>query len=185
MIYIQYFFMALITIPLTLLALVLAPVLPLFASSDGWLPRWLWWFQTPDNSLDGDQGWITEHWQFRYSLPHNLCVYVGRVGWLIRNPAYAFGVRYLSFPDTATFTGDNTIGDNQTAKEGWVFVKAAGLFQYVYIKRIGQTQKCLYVNLGWNLRGLIGRDLHPSEHYEATFVFSPRISGYDSNTARG
>ena len=95
------------------------------------------------------------------------------------------GVRYLSFPDTATFCGDNTIGDNQTAKEGWVFVKAAGLFQYVYIKRIGQTQKCLYVNLGWNLRGLIGRDLHPSEHYEATFVFSPRISGYDSNTARG
>ena len=54
--------MALISIPLTVLALILAPVLPLFANSDGWLPKWLWWFQTPDNSLDGDQGWITEHW---------------------------------------------------------------------------------------------------------------------------
>ena len=109
-----------------------------------------------------------------------MCVYVGRVGWLWRNPAYAFGVRYLPAPTEATFTGDNSIGDNQTAKEGWVFVKAGGLFQFTYVKQIGTTKKCLYVNLGWNIRGLIGRTLHPSEHYEATFVFSPRISGYDS-----
>lgn len=38
-------------------------VLPFFANKEGWLPRWLWWFQTPDNSLNGDQGWQTQHWQ--------------------------------------------------------------------------------------------------------------------------
>lgn len=38
----------------TAIAWIISPVLPLFASSDGWLPRWLWWFQTPDNSIDGD-----------------------------------------------------------------------------------------------------------------------------------
>lgn len=178
MIYTLYTLMAIFTVPLTLLAMLLAPVLPFFANSDGWLPKWLWWFQTPDNSLDGDQGWLTEHWQWRYNLPHNLCIYVGRVGWLLRNPAYAFGVQYLDWATQVAYTGDNSIGDNQTAKEGWVFVKAGNLFQYTYVKRIGNTQKCLYVNLGWNLRGLINHNLQPLERYEATFVFSPRISGF-------
>ena len=36
----------------------LAPILPLFADETGYLPRWLWWFQTPDNPIDGDRG----HW---------------------------------------------------------------------------------------------------------------------------
>ena len=34
----------------------LAPVLPIFCDEQGWLPSWLSWFQTPDNSCDGDAG---------------------------------------------------------------------------------------------------------------------------------
>ena len=32
----------------------LAPIVVLFTDNDGWLPSWLWWWQTPDNSIDGD-----------------------------------------------------------------------------------------------------------------------------------
>lgn len=34
----------------------LTPLVVLFADKDGWLPSWLWWWQTPDNSIDGDAG---------------------------------------------------------------------------------------------------------------------------------
>lgn len=177
MIYITYTLLALISLPITLIALVLAPVLPLFASKEGWLPKALWWFQTPDNSLDGDSGWKDEHWQFRYKLPSSLSIYVGRVGWLLRNPAYAFGVKYIDGRVAPEYKGDASIGDNQTAKEGWLFVKCEGLFQFTYVKRIGNSNKCLYVNLGWNIRALINPG-NRRQNYEATFVFSPRISGF-------
>ena len=53
----------------------------------GWyLISWLSWFQTPDNSLYGDDGWKYEHWQWRYKLPTWLATYVGEFGWLLRNP---------------------------------------------------------------------------------------------------
>ena len=35
------------------IAVILAPILPLF-SKNAWLPEWLDWFQTPDNNLMGD-----------------------------------------------------------------------------------------------------------------------------------
>ena len=177
MIYIQYLLLAIISVPLTVLGIVLAPVLPLFADNQGWLPRWLWWLQTPDNSLDGDNGWKTEHWQWRYRLPISLSTYIGRVGWLLRNPAYAFGARYINGNDTVTYTGDTAIGDNNTAREGWLFVHASGLFQFTYVKRIFNTNKCIYVNLGWNIRALVDAN-NRRNNYEATFVFSPRISGF-------
>ena len=55
--------LALIYLPINLLFTALAwlvsPALPAFASEDGWLPKWLWWFQTPDNSIDGDGAFNT------------------------------------------------------------------------------------------------------------------------------
>lgn len=177
MIYFRYAIMALLSLPLTLVAFIIAPVLPLFASSEGWLPKWLWWFQTPDNSLDGDSGWKTEHWQWRFSLPNWLGTYVGRVGWLWRNPAYAFGCEYIDGYSPLYYTGNPTIRDNDGAKEGSVFVKVGGLFQYTYVKQIGSTSKCLYINFGWNVRALI-EPSNRRKDYQATFVFSPRISGF-------
>jgi hypothetical protein len=91
---------------------------------------------------------------------------------------YGFGVRYLNPPYNATFTGDNTIKDNDNAKEGWLFVRAGGLFQFTYVKRIGSTARCLYVNFGWNVRALVDPNATITNPYQATFVFSPRISGF-------
>lgn len=190
MLYIRYSFMAVFSLILTIFAMIIAPLLPLFAKiEDGplnnntaygpgpRLPKWLNWFMTPDNSLDGDEGWQTEHWQWRYNLPITLCKYVGEVGWLWRNPAYSYGMEYIDGTIEPEIDGDKSIGDNQTAKEGWLIVKSQGLFQYVYVKRIFNTNRCIYVNLGWNIRALVDPN-NRKKHYRATFVFSPRVSGF-------
>lgn len=182
MIYITYTLMALVSLPLTLLGLILAPVLPMFAKDElGWcdnhsyeaveprLPSWLSVFMTPDNSLDGDATFERINGRS----------YLSKVKWLWRNPTYSFGLRYLSVPYEATFVGDNTIKDNDNAKEGWCLVHANGLFQFTYVKRILSSSRCVYVNLGWNIRALVDDNYMPKPlRYQATFVFSPRISGY-------
>lgn len=186
--------MAVFSLFLTLVAFIIAPVLPFFATTqDGpllngteygpgpRLPKYLNWFMTPDNSLDGDYGWQHEHAQWRFKFSVACSAYVGQVGWLWRNPAYSYGMKYISDPIEPTYSGNPSIGDNRTAREGWLLVLEPSLFQYVYIKRIFKTQKCIYINLGWNIRALL--DLNNRKpNYRATFVFSPRLSGfYPSN----
>ena len=182
MIYIYYAFLAPISLLLTLIAVVFAPIMPLFAKwEDGLLdnhsrtgfgyrlPKWLNWFMTPDNSLEGDA-------TFEQLNPPS---YWSRVKWLWRNPAYSFALRYLNAPYATSVYGDKTIRDNDNAKEGKCFVKANGLFQFRYIKRIGNSNRCILVNLGWNIMALVDDNIKdkPST-YQATFSFSPRISGF-------
>ena len=95
MIYLLYPFLVLINIVGTILTFPLALLIVLFNSKqDGWLdnatkqgvgPRlvkWLSWFQTPDNSLDGDH-------TFQSFFPPS---WWSRVHWLWRNPFYGFAV---------------------------------------------------------------------------------------------
>lgn len=178
--YIRYALMVPVSLVLSLIAMIIAPILPLFARiKDGpidnnaaygpgpWLPKWLWWFQTPDNNLWGDHTFQTLNGQSYWS----------QVKWLWRNPAYAYGVQYIDGLSPAIWSGDREIKDNDNAKAGHLIVKAAGLFQYVLIVPIGFS-RCFMVNLGWNIRGLVDPKFAPPRRYEATFVFSPRISGF-------
>ena len=181
MIYILYAIMAIVSLPITLLALIISPLLPLFATQQvGWcdnhsyqgigprLPSWLSLFMTPDNSLDGDATF----------LRLNGYGYWSQVKWLCRNPAYSFGLRYLSGVYWTSWKGDKTIKDNDNAKKGWCLVHANGLFQFTSVTPIGFS-RCIYVNLGWNIRALVDDNVQPKpDPYQATFVFSPRISGY-------
>lgn len=181
MIYIWYAILVPISLLLTLVAVLLAPVLPLFARySYGWcdnhsyeaveprLPSWLGWFMTPDNSLYGDATFQRL----------NGFGYWSEVKWLLRNPAYSFAIRYMNGPFTARIQGNNTIKDNDNAKAGWCFVHINGLFQFVLVAPIGFS-RCVYINLGWNIRALVDPNAKPDIHpYQATFVFSPRISGF-------
>lgn len=191
MIYLYYTLLALGSLPVTLLALVLAPVLPLFATRQSGvidngasvglgmrLPRWLNLFMTPDNSLEGDHGWKTEHMQWRFKYPR-FSDYLGYVGWLMRNPAYNYAIRFIDGSLPTQSTGDNTIRDNDNAKAGWLLVKADGLFQFTWIKPIGFS-RCIYVNLGWNIRALVDPNCldQRKQGYRATFTFSPRLSGF-------
>ena len=173
MMYLKWALMVPVSLLLTVISFPLALVLPFFAKN-GWLPKWLWWFQTPDNSLYGDDGWKTEHWVWRYKLPAILATYVGMVGWLWRNPAYGFGVVYMTGdPIIATFLGNERVNDDPLS-EGKITVYSQDLFQFVWCKKISST-KCLYFVFGWNIKGLINS--HETKHI-ATYAFSPRISTF-------
>jgi len=181
-IYALYLLLVPLSLLLTLLAVLIAPVLPLLASNqEGWLdnhsswglgprlPTWLSWFQTPDNSLDGDA-------TFQTMFPPGQ--WWSQVHWLWRNPCYAFAIRYLTNPYYTQVLGDKTIKDNDNAKAGWCLVHANGLFQFTLVAPIGYS-RCIYINLGWNVRGLVDDNVQPKPNpYQATFVFSPRISGF-------
>ena len=182
MIYVTYLFLVPISLLLTLVAVLIAPVLPLFAKPlNGWcdnhsyeaveprIPSWLGWFMTPDNSLDGDA-------TFKRLNPPS---YMSQVKWLWRNPAYSFGLKYLEVPYECRVHGDITIKDNDNAKQGWCFIQANGLFLCRVVLRIFSTNRCFYFNAGWNIAGLVDPNVMPKPlKYEATFVFSPRISGF-------
>ena len=182
MIYLLYLVLVPISLVLTLVAVLIAPILPLFAKPIyGWcdnhsyeatqprLPSWLNWFMTPDNSLNGDS-------TFQDLFPP---CYWSQVHWLWRNPAYSFALKYLNAPYETTVYGDKTIKDNDNAKAGYCFVRANGLFQFRYIKRIASTNRCILVNLGFNIMGLVDDNVQPKpSQWQATFVFSPRISGF-------
>jgi hypothetical protein len=181
MIYISYLFLVPISLFLTLLAVILAPVLPLFGVDKEWwldnhskrgmgfvLPTWLNWFNTPDNDLYGDATF----------QQINGISYWSMVKWLWRNPAYSFAIRYITSPYTTEVLGDPTIKDNDNAKAGWCFVKANGLFQLTWIAPIG-FNRCVRFAGGWNIMALVDPNVIPKpEKHQATFVFSPRLSGF-------
>ena len=181
MIYLIYLVLVPISLLLTLIAVILAPVMPLFSVQKLWwcdnhsyqavgpvLPSWLNWFMTPDNTLDGDATFEKI----------NGISYWSKVKWLWRNPAYSFALRYLNNPYYTKVSGDPTIKDNDNAKKGWCLVKANGLFQFRWVQPIGFS-RCIYANFGWNVIGLVDPNVNPKpDTWQATFVFSPRISGY-------
>jgi len=178
---ISYIFLVPISLLITLIAVIIAPVLPMFAVEKEWwldnhakrgigpvLPSWLNWFMTPDNSLDGDATFERL----------NGTGYFSKVKWLWRNPAYSFALRYLSFPYEVVVKGDISIKDNDKAKAGWCFVTANGLFQFRWVQPIG-FNRCIYCNFGHNIFALADPNFIPKPLvFQATFVFSPRISGF-------
>lgn len=181
MIYLWWVILVPLNLLVTVLTVILSPVLPVFATEQygpldnnghqGFgprLPKWLSWFQTPDNSLDGDA-------TFELLNPPS---YRSKIKWLIRNPGYGFGVHYLTAPYYTTISGDPTIRDNDNARAGWCRVNSNGLFQLRLVLPIG-FRRCLYCNFGWNIAGLADPAVNPKPNpWEATFAFSPRISGF-------
>lgn len=149
------------------LNLFLAPLVVLFASKEGWLPRWLWWFQTPDNSLDGDEGWKER------GKPG----YLSRVRWLWRNSMYGFAIGVLGAglgnADRVVTTGDPKVS-NRPLREGLVIRRVYRgskviYFQWYYVKAWLST-RCIRINLGWKLWG---------DHPTGQLVHSPSLTmGY-------
>ena len=178
---ISYILLVPVSLLLTLIAVIIAPILPLFASNvagmvdngtsvrlEPRLPKWLSWFQTPDNSLNGDATFE--------SL--NPPCYWSQVKWLWRNPAYSFGLQILGTPYVSDIQGDTTIRDNDNAKAGWCLVTVNGLFQFRWVRPIGFS-RCIYCNFGHNILALVDPNVEPKPSlYKSTFVFSPRISGF-------
>lgn len=145
----------------TLTGYILAPILPAFASPDGWLPWWLKWFQTPDNPLDGDAGFKADH----AMTP----TYLRRVLWLYRNPAYGFAwtVEAAKIPVGTLCQAWGTLKVSNTSPytPGARFVKQ-GRYWGLYVVYPSFPGKCLRLRMGWKL------DVDGNND-NAMYVFSP------------
>lgn len=160
-----------------LIAWPLTPLVVLFAKSDGNLPNWLYWFGTPDNTLDGDGGWKSESRPYRQeNTPYQR--YINRCHWLWRNSAYGFGEQVLgikySYGDALGSEGDLRVSNGPMGLSGLVkryLYRGNTLiaFQWYYVRRYKIfPNKCIRINFGWKLWGF--RD---PKYPVANFVFSP------------
>lgn len=150
----------LLLIPSYLMAIIgriLAPILPFFASDTGWLPKWLDWFQTPFDCLDGDDG----HWE-RWPGTDAWSTYKRRVAWLLRNVCYGFDMQVcgveIDETDEITCEGNPDIGD-QSGISGKCYREAFRdgekiAFQWYYVKHyklFWKWPKCVRIGFGWKL----------------------------------
>lgn len=182
-----YLFLLIVYLPVYLLAMLLAPVLPLFSTMrDGnlennnergvgpRLPLWLAWFDTPDNSLDGDYGWRTKHCREDWAF------YWGHVKWLWRNPANGFSwevlSHHVSHNETFTYThsGNDLDVDKGKGKFGWYYIKSSeGAFSLRWCRR--------FLGVIWSLEAGWLLDIYikdPSSRLttpKAKFQFQPQI----------
>lgn len=135
-------------------AMLLAPVLPLFAT-DGWLPSWLSWFQTSDSSLDGEDP------NFQEKVSWCKIRYLRQVLWLWRNPAYGMDdAPFMRFVVTAgskhAMVGRPDVS-NLPLRPGWVFHtytkdgKIEAFQLYFVWDYVLFGHRCVRINLGWKM----------------------------------
>lgn len=165
-----YWLLLPINLVIALLAWMLAPILPLFANSDGWLPSWLWIFQTPDASLDGDSGWkdISQH-PFVTKLPR----YLRQVLWLFRNPSYGFNWTVLvskPLPKDWSYRG-NIKCDRSLDKTSWVYVTCGKYWQFRCYLKYPKINYCFQINIGWNIHEMCVNGAQ--EGQKAKYRFTP------------
>lgn len=184
----RYVILLVAYIPFYLLAMLIAPILPLFAelrngpidnaNGEGVeprLPRWLFWFDTSiDNSLWGDHGWRTKHCQKHWQS------YIGEVLWLWRNPAAGFCwsvlARRIGRNDYfwLSHSGSGLDVDKGKAKFGWYFIRASnGAFSLRWCRRwLGLI---FSFEAGWLLDIYLKDQKAKDSRPMATFQFQPQI----------
>lgn len=168
----RYFLYLLAYIPIQLLTYLITPLLPLFAvirygkldnaNAEGMgyrLPLFLSWFDTPDNSLDGDSNFINKNILYPRYLRHLM--------WLYRNSLYGFKWSGMSMPVQNYWAATGNLKINYHTKEfGSFSIKQPnGAWQYKLVKPF--LGKILVLNFGWLL------DDHSQKR--ALFLFSPRL----------
>ena len=155
---IKWALLAPVSLFMAVFARLLCPILPLFANEEGYLPSWLWWFQTPFDSLDGDSDSRERH-----PGKGKLATYWRRVCWLWRNAGYGFDMRVCGIevkPDTDNIMieGDPDIGDDPHQHEGtctWIAYRKGKpiAWQWMYIKHyeLLGIHKCVRIGFGWKI----------------------------------
>ncbi len=138
----------------------LTPIIVLFAKGNGHLPVWLYIFDTPDNTLDGDVGWRLGTRPIK-AQKTRLDRYINRCFWLWRNSLYGFNKRYLSvvydIDDYLVWEGNKNVTNAPNGVSG---VSKAYLcrgekviaWQYYYIRQLkNRPAKCIRILLGYKL----------------------------------
>lgn len=163
-----------VNLAVTVIAWLLTPALPLFASEAGWLPQWLWWFQTPDNSIDGDNAFNTPS---KHPIITRLPRYIRRALWLIRNPSYGFNWTVLATrplpANPYRYFGDINAKD-KVGLYGWCFSYVTGT-RYFHLKVYKPTifGKCLKFRIGWNLSNALMNGTYAGQEIKYCFTCNP------------
>lgn len=152
----------LLMLPLSLatkpFGLVTYPFVCLFCSEEGWLPGILSWWQTPDNSMDGDEGFATLHAPFKGSVS-GYKRWVNRVAWGYRNSMYGLKINVLGYHLEEGFDlnyrGSVWKPSDRPVTEGWSLRIAtnpsgAKAYHFVCFYRI-HKKYCLDFMSGWKL----------------------------------
>jgi hypothetical protein len=160
MIYLKWFLFTIVNLLLEIPNYLFAPIIVLFVNEDGYLPNWLYWFQTTDNSLDGDEGWIAGTRTIK-NPTNKFHRWINRFRWIQRNSLYGFsekvsGVRYDRTQDTLKVVGNPAIGNGPGGLSGTVtryLYRQDKLiaFQWYYIHQWGSSPNCIRINIGWKL----------------------------------
>lgn len=158
-------------LPVQLIAYLLTPLLPAFAENrSGWLdngnlwgvgprlPKWLAWFDTPDNDLLGDPRWLQNH-------PNG--TYWNKVAWLYRNSLYGFKWTVLARDIEAVrwFSGNPNIGYQGSRFGAFRIKQPNGAWQYKVVRPL--FGKVFEGNFGWLL--------DDQSKKRALFMLSPRL----------
>jgi hypothetical protein len=137
--------------------LFLAPFVVMFVQDDGRLPRWLHWFDTPDNPLSAQ---VIDRWFPAHDTKFKR--WINNVSWLYRNSMYGFSEDVLGVTVKAyavyTCIGDENVS-NKPLHEGLVkrYLTQEGItyWQWYYVKAWGSAKyrRCIRANFGWKLWG--------------------------------
>ena len=163
---------------MTIIAFFITPFLPAFAvwrdgpidnnnrtGKEFRLPLWLSWFDTPDNSLFGDNNW---------NMTHD-GGYLSQVAWLYRNSLYGFKWGFLSAPvdQPITYVGDPSINRNN-GKCGVFKAQMGKYWEYKIVKKIYGNRGIMF-DFGWLLNAYVSDPHLVKTQPKALFQFSPRI----------
>lgn len=126
----------LIYLCMQIIAWIITPILPLFTENrEGWLNnrtlyasglrlvKWLSWFDTPDNSIDGDANHLNKYILYP--------TYLRNLIWLYRNSLYGFKWTILGYPISGPTLPK---GIWQRRFEWWVFRFDFGWLIFPYIE---------------------------------------------------
>lgn len=150
----RWFFLLPLSFAMLFIALFLNPAVALFANRAGWLPKWLWWFQTPDYPIDGDPPFQEHHAPFKGEV-NAFQRWVNRTTWLYRNPNYGFDWTVLAYTskeeETLEIKGTRPLG-GELHHNGWYFARQGYAWQ-LYITHHWNETHTTKINLGWKLWG--------------------------------
>lgn len=150
---VQWVFLFIASMIINLLSIILGPFIAIYSLYKP-VPKWLNWFLTHDNDIDGDQDhlkrWVGESkWR----------KFLRRTAWLWRNKGYTFDYDVCGrvIGNTLVNKGDPETSDAK--KAGYIFqYDENGTWEYYLVKPYSFKQdKCLRIRFGWKIAdGLIG-----------------------------
>ncbi|QCD44462.1 DUF7338 family protein [Campylobacter mucosalis] len=164
----------LLELPFELLAFIVVPIALLFCDKKSKnLPKWAIWFDDPDYGINGDSGWINEHFKDGKNL-----TYYARLRWLLRNRIGVFSVKFLGvkvanvIPSSVITQGDPNVSSNGGAKSEWCLVTARttntkeyfGYYKTIRYKGIFSGFYCR-IYLGWKLLDIAGMNYKNKDEY--------------------